>query len=215
MPRPSRNVDAALLRAGRALYPATGIRGLSVRKVAERAGVNVAMFHYHFGSKEQFVRMLLAQMYDAMFEKLSLVAGGGDPVASLRAALLVLGRFAREHRAILQRILLDALGGEPVALDFGRTNLPRHVRVVAGLVAAGQASGALRKVAPLQALALVGGAIPGPILVGAMAVDAAGASRALRRAFEREVLDDDALAERIDLVLVALASPAPAAARCA
>ena len=170
MPRPSRNVDAALLRAGRALYPATGIRGLSVRKVAERAGVNVAMFHYHFGSKEQFVRMLLAQMYDAMFEKLSLVAGGGDPVASLRAALLVLGRFAREHRAILQRILLDALGGEPVALDFGRTNLPRHVRVVAGLVAAGQASGALRKVAPLQALALVGGAIPGPILVGAMAV---------------------------------------------
>ena len=96
MPRPSRNVDAALLRAGRALYPATGIRGLSVRKVAERAGVNVAMFHYHFGSKEQFVRMLLAQMYDAMFEKLSLVAGGGDPVASLRAALLVLGRFAAQ-----------------------------------------------------------------------------------------------------------------------
>jgi AcrR family transcriptional regulator len=213
MARPSRNVDAALLRAGTALYPATGIRGLSVRKVAERARVNVAMFHYHFGSKEGFVRVLLARMYDAMFEKLSLAAGGDDPVDALRRALLVLARFARDHRAILQRILLDALAGEAVALEFGRTNLPRHVGVVAGLVAAGQANGALRRVAPLQALALVGGAIPAPILVGAMFVDAAGVSRNLRRAFERDVLDDVALAERVDLVLAALAAPRDAARR--
>ena len=207
MPRPSRNVDVALLRAGRALYPASGIHALSVRKVAERARVNVAMFHYHFGTKENFVRVLLAQIYDAMFERLSLAADGEDPVDALRRALLVLAHFVRDHRAVLRRILLDALAGEPVALDFARTNLPRHVRVVSGLLAAGQASGALRGVSPLQALSLLGAAVPGPILVGTMVVEAAGVSRSLRRTFEREVLGDDALAERIDVVLAGLAAP--------
>ena len=38
MPRPSRNVDVLLLRAGREMFPSAGVRGLSVRKVAERAG---------------------------------------------------------------------------------------------------------------------------------------------------------------------------------
>jgi AcrR family transcriptional regulator len=205
--RPSRNVDVALLRAGRSLYPTTGIRGLSVRKVAERAGVNVAMFHYHFGSKEKFVSVLLAQMYDAMFERLTLAADGAAPVAALRRALLGLAHFARDHRSVLRRILLDALAGERVAVEFARTNLPRHLRVVAGLVVAGQACGALRDIAPLQALALLGGAIGGPILLGSAITENARDTRALRTACERQVLDDDALAQRVDLVLVALAAP--------
>lgn len=207
MGRPSRNVDAALLRAGRVLYPTTGIRGLSVRKVAERAGVNVAMFHYHFGSKEKFVAVLLAQIYDAMFERLRLAADGDAPVAALRRTLLVLAQFARDHRAVLRRILLDALAGERVAVEFARSNLPRHLRVVAGLVVAGQASGALRDVAALQAIALLAGAIGAPILLGSAVTESDGVPRATRVAFEREVLDDAAIGERIDLVLAALAAP--------
>ena len=206
MARPSRNVDAALLRAGRALYPSTGIRALSVRKVCERAGVNVAMFHYHFRSKERFVAVLLAQIYEAMFERLALAADGGPPLAALRRALLVLAHFARDHRAVLRRILLDALAGEPVAIEFARANLPRHLRIVAGLVRAAQAAGKLRDIAPLQALALLGGAIGGPILLGTALTESAAVPRTLRLAFEREVLDDDALAERVDLLLATLAA---------
>jgi len=205
--RPSRNVDAALLRAGRALYPTSGIAGLSVRKVAERAGVNVAMFHYHFGSKERFVAILLGQIYDAMFERLRLAADGEAPLPALRRALLVLAHFARDHRAVLRRILLDALAGERVAVEFARTNVPRHLQVVAHLVAASRASGALRDVAPLQALALLAGSIGAPILLGSAITESGGIPRALRGAFEREVLGDDAIAERIDLVLAALARP--------
>jgi AcrR family transcriptional regulator len=204
--RPSRNVDAALLRAGRALYPSTGIRALSVRKVCERAGVNVAMFHYHFGSKERFVAVLLAQMYEAMFERLALAADGGPPLAALRRALLVLAHFARDHRAVLRRILLDALAGEPVAVEFARANLPRHLRIVAGLVRAAQAAGKLRDIAPLLALALLGGAIGGPILLGTALTESAAVPRTLRVAFQREVLDDAALTERIDLLLATLAT---------
>jgi hypothetical protein len=141
-----------------------------------------------------------------MFERLALAADGGPPLAALRRALLVLAHFARDHRAVLRRILLDALAGEPVAIEFARANLPRHLRIVAGLVRAAQAAGKLRDIAPLQALALLGGAIGGPILLGTALTESAAVPRTLRLAFEREVLDDDALAERVDLLLATLAA---------
>jgi len=65
MPRPSRNLDRALLAAGRALLPARGCSGLSIREVAEAANVNLGMFHYHFKTREAFLRTLLQSMYES------------------------------------------------------------------------------------------------------------------------------------------------------
>ena len=79
MTRPSRNVDRLLLRAGRELFPETGVAQLSVRKVAIRAGVNPGMFHYHFGNKDLFVRQLLQELYDEMFASLELAASARLP----------------------------------------------------------------------------------------------------------------------------------------
>jgi AcrR family transcriptional regulator len=211
VPRPSRNVDAALLASGRALYPAAGVRGLSVRKVVERAGVNLGMFHYHFRSKEAFVRALLQQLYDGMFAELELAAhADARPVESLRAALLVMARFVRDHRRLLRRLLADAMNDEPVALEFAHANLPRHVGVVLELVAAGQRDGSLRPLAPPQALAFVAGSIGAPILLGSMIAERNGAARALRGAFETRVVSDDALAERVELAIAGLCAPVAA-----
>ncbi|MCB2034217.1 MAG: helix-turn-helix transcriptional regulator, partial [Ottowia sp.] len=64
MPRPSRNLDQRLLQSGRRLYPRLGCAGLTVRAVADDAGVAPGMFHYHFDSKEAFLRQVLQQFYD-------------------------------------------------------------------------------------------------------------------------------------------------------
>jgi AcrR family transcriptional regulator len=45
MPRRSQQIDRALLASARALFPATGCARLSVRAVAEHAGVQPAMLH--------------------------------------------------------------------------------------------------------------------------------------------------------------------------
>ena len=70
MPRPSRNLDRALLAAGRELFPARGCAGLSVREVADAAGVNLGMFHYHFKSREAFLRALLQSVYEDLSSEL-------------------------------------------------------------------------------------------------------------------------------------------------
>ncbi|MGH2746237.1 MAG: TetR/AcrR family transcriptional regulator [Thermoleophilaceae bacterium] len=211
MARPSRNVDVQLLAAGRELYPETGAGGLSVRKVVERAGANLGMFHYHFRTKDAFVRTLLQSVYETMFAELEVAAQlPGPPVAALRSAMRVIARFGRDNRRLLRRLVADAVDGEPAALDFLRANFPRHFGVIVGLIAAGQRAGMLKPVPLAQAVTFIAGAVAAPILVGSAVVDAGLAPAALADRFDSEVLADAALDERIDLALAGLAVPSGA-----
>lgn len=207
MPRPSRNVDALLLKAGRELFPQTGAAAMSVRKVAARAGVNLGMFHYHFGNKDEFVRRLLQQLYDEMFANLELAASAAPAVDALRAALCVLGRFARDHASLLRRLLIDALSGEPQAGAFLRANVHRHLGVIRRLIEDGQREGVLKAMAPAQALALLAGSVAAPLLVAASLSERGLARREAATRFAKDVATDAAIAERADCALAGLAAP--------
>ena len=99
MPRPSRHLDRALLAAGRELFPAFGCSGLTIRQVAEAADVNIGMFHYHFRTREIFLREVMQGAYEEMFSQLTL--GGAKEagfVGSLRASLLSLIHISEPTR---------------------------------------------------------------------------------------------------------------------
>ncbi len=216
MTRPSRNLDRALLAAGRALYPATGCAGLTIRQVCEAAGVNTGMFNYHFGTREKFLRAVMQQAYEEMFARFTLVtARPAAPVPQelLRAALRVLGRFVRDNRLFIARLLSDVLAGEPVAREFARENLPRHATVIAGLVAEGAARRTMRPLAPAQAIGTIAGALAMPILAGGAIAESGTLPKAAARALADSVLSDEAIDERIELILHALAAPPKAAPR--
>lgn len=214
MGRPSRNVDQRLLDTGRRLLPRTGCSGLSVRRLAEEAGVNPGMFHYHFRSKQNFLRTLLQQTYDEMFARLQLTAQRElPPLENLRAAINLIARFVRDNRLLLLRLLADAIGGEPVAAEFLRANLPRHLGVVAALMQAAQAQGSLVPLPTAQALGFVVGAVGMPILAGAALEGGLLAPFDALPDLPDEVLSDAALAQRIDLALAALAAGAGGAVR--
>src|SRR5258706_4483877 len=165
-PRPSRNLDQALLAAGRRLFPQRGCAGLSVREIADSAGVNLGMFHYHFKSREAFLRALMQQAYEEMFATLTLeVAREKDPVVNLRNALRVLGRFMRDNRPFLARVFTDALSGEQCAREFLRDNMPRHLGVLHGIVTEGQMRGSFIDIPFPQVIGLCGGGMVMPILL--------------------------------------------------
>ena len=211
MTRPSRNVDRLLLRAGRELFPETGAARLSIRKVALRAGVNPGMFHYHFGAKDLFVRQVLQELYDEMFANLELAASARSPRDALSAALNVLGRFARDNARLLRRLIADALSGDPLAREFLRANMPRHVGVLLSLIRSGQRAGQLRSVAPAQALVFLAGSVAAPMVIGGVLADhdlVPGVAAGLPAL----IGTDAAIAERVDCALAGLARrPAPMA----
>lgn len=207
MPRPSQEQDQALLAAGAALYPQWGCAGLSVRRVAQAAGVNPAMVHYHFGSKDGFLRALLQQHYEAMFDTLQLNSQGeADVMERLAAALLGVARFVREHRPLIARVWADAQAGQVVAQDFLRTNAPRHLGVLMALMQEAEARGRLPAQPLLTRFSFLMGAVVAPlVLVGGMqALDVV--PPALRAAVDDQVMSDEALMRRIEWALLGLAS---------
>lgn len=218
MARPSQQHDQALLRSGRALFAQHGCAGLSQRLVAGHAGVRPAMVHYHFGSKDGFLRAVLQQLYDELFAGLpSAAPGGGDPLATLRTTLLLLAGFVRQHQPLLQRLVADAAAGHAVVHHFLRDNAPRHLGLLMQLLQAAQQAGRLPGVeSPLAGAVFLMGAVVAPLLV-APAVVALGPvlpgwpPGALGAAITSQVASDAAIGHRIDLALAALSHPQPAA----
>ena len=153
MTRPSRNIDQVLIATARELLPETGCQGFSIRQLTERAGVNLGMFHYHFKKREKFLSQVLHDVYQEMFSTLTLQAQADrPPLENLRAALTVLGHFARDNRRLMRRLMADAMNDDPTAIDFFRRHFPLHLAVLAQLVVVGQQAGLLRKIPPLQAI---------------------------------------------------------------
>jgi AcrR family transcriptional regulator len=211
-PRPSRNLDRALLAAGRALLPQRGCAGLSVREVADAAGVNLGMFHYHFKSRETFLRALLQTMYEDMYSQLTFEADHKlGPVEALRAALRFMGRFVRANRPVLARVLGDALCGDPIAVAFLRANFPRHLGVILRLIEGAQAAGLVKPMPPPQAMGICAGSLAMPILVGGALADSGALGAAGSKMITEALLSDAALDQRIELALAAISQPAPTA----
>jgi len=206
MARPSQNIDQRLLDAGMELLPQTGCRGLSARRLTEHAGVNLGMFHYHFRTKDNFIRTLLQQTYERMFQDLVLQSHEGmSPVDNLRKAVRVIAEFGRTHRQLLLRIGADALAGEQVAAEFLQANLPRHLAVIAGLVGEAQRNGDLVKAPVPQVIAFIAGSVMSPVLLGTALLENGGWPAAAAM-LEQEVLSKKAVEQRIEFALRGLSA---------
>ena len=209
MSRPSRQQDQALLASGAALYPELGCAGLSVRAVAAHAGVTAGMFHYHFESKDAFLRQVLQGFYEDLFSQMSApVQQPGTPLERLHSALGAIARFVREHAPLLRRVLGDAQTGHPVVNDFIQRNLPRHVELVLGLLAEADQRGELGPQPPLLRATFLFGAVMAPVMAAAVMRDSGLLPAFAQPLVQPQVLSDAAIDERIRLAIQALTSGA-------
>ena len=208
MKRPPRGgSERRLLDMARAMLPETGISGLRLREVARRAGVNLGLFHYHFGSKEAFTRRLLQELYEGFFTELSLESRGeGSPRERLHRSLVTIARFMRQHRQFIVMIIQELLQGHKGCIEFVRKNMPRHVAVIAGLIEEGQKAGQIKPIPLPMAMAFTMGGIGVPNLMITM-LERVGAKRAFDMApkdLESLMLSDQALTQRAELIVSVL-----------
>jgi len=207
MARPGRNIEQALLKSGRKLYAQRGAAGLSVRALTDHARANLGMFHYHFRTKDEFLRRLLDGWYEEMFEALSgRVQQDGPPLERLQEALFFLASFARDNRTMLARVLMDAAGGNTVAAQFLRTNAPRHLGLLLGFMQQAESEGLIVATPPLQRFIFVMSAVAMPLLIAPGLHSLGVAPRVLGAQMQKQVMSDAAIRQRIALVLKAIAT---------
>jgi AcrR family transcriptional regulator len=128
----------ALLRAATDLLETTGAAGLSLRALAERAGLSRQAPYNHFADKET----LLAELARAGFERLgrALEAAGrhdAEPIVRLERAALAYIAFALAAPALFRLMFskeLVAIERHPTADAASHTAFGRLVEIVAALV---------------------------------------------------------------------------------
>jgi AcrR family transcriptional regulator len=180
-----------------------------VREVAEEAGVNLGMFHYHFKTRDAFLRELLQSVYEDMFSQLQVQRDDAwTPVDNLRAALRFLGRFLRANRPILSRVLADALCGDPIAIDFLKRNAPAAPGAPPGARRARAEGRQPRAHARAPGGRVLRGKPRHAIIFGGAAVDSGALPPPAARMVEGTLLSDAAIDARIDLALAAIAREA-------
>ena len=182
------DTESKILAAARTVFTRRGTIGARVQEIAAEAGVNQALVHYYFGSKEALAERVFFEAAGRMSQAMRVVA---DPTATLEqlverfvAAYIdtvretpfvpgyVLGEVT-QHPERLEALLERALGAGPNQLAMlARTRIET-------LLQAGAADGSLRPMTTRQFLvnvmALVGFPfIARPIL--AAVLDVGGAS---------------------------------------
>jgi AcrR family transcriptional regulator len=212
MSRPAGDAERRLLKAGVAILEQHGFRGLSLRAVAAKAGVNVGLVGYHFGGKDAFVAQVAQHAYEEFYADFTLqVEGEADPLKALRKGLLRLVTFIRDHRGMVRSIIRDTMLGEPGAEAFTKGNMPRHGKVVVGLIKACQAKGKLMDLPIPLVMGSLMGLLATPTLTADLMMAKAKAAakggpgwiRLDPKEVHDSILSDAALALRVDLALKA------------
>lgn len=106
-PRGREEVRSALIRAGAELFASRGLSAVSVRDVAERAGVNHGLVHHYFGSKDDLLREVVHELAEELLQKTSMAfdelfeTSGRTGLFRIMARLILDGydpkRFVMKH----------------------------------------------------------------------------------------------------------------------
>ena len=99
-----RETRQRVLEAASALFAEHGFHGTTARDIAERAGVNLAAAHYHFGSKESLYLEVLRAPFDAITAALE--RRGARLTAGVRATRAAFEGLLRARVLAMLEILL-------------------------------------------------------------------------------------------------------------
>lgn len=157
-----------LIEQGLLLAQEKGLRGLAVREVAKRAGVNPGSFVYHFGTREAFVAELVEIWYAPMYEELRLasVDARGNGLDRLRAALEQLLTFIEAQAGFVAHLVADAVAGEVVARAFLMGMPTRHPALLLRLLEEAQREGSLISGPPIPMMMFIMAAAGLPMVLG-------------------------------------------------
>jgi TetR/AcrR family transcriptional regulator, repressor for neighboring sulfatase len=183
----------AILGAAEELFYDRGFDDVTVRDIAEQAGVSHALVHQYAGSKEEIFRAVLARNDGLM------VAGATDNLGLLESAGLMLRRgLEPPGREYLQLLMKTALSGVPYDQTTGRfTEVDRLVELAARQAAV--ASPAERAEKDLDPRLV--GACVGSLLLGWVAGESW-----LRPAWGLKDLDDAEIADGLERVILSILS---------
>lgn len=193
----------AILAAARDLFARHGVDGVSVRQIAAAAGINHALVHRYFGTKDEMVTAIMLAEVRALSEMARPEADPPSSLAALGEAFRYLLSDGRTSLILMMRAELDGMA--PERLIEGSPLRP--LSLLADWLERGAAQAERPPVADPRLVAMVlGAAIMGLASVQPMLAAGAG----LQDRDPDEVLQG-CLQTAVGLAAIAIGAPPPAA----
>lgn len=135
----------ALIHAGVEILAKEGVSGLSLRKVALKAGVSHAAPYAHFADKQSLIAAISTEGFRQLYEKIYTAAQNfqDKPTKQLVEVAWVYVQFALEDRDRFKVMFSDVIKKEKDYPEFVAES-QRNFQLVKEIVAANQVSGQLR-----------------------------------------------------------------------
>lgn len=133
-PRADGDSRAEILEAARTLFAARGFQGATTRSIAERAGVDVALIHYFFGTKAGLFAAAIDLPAIAAQIEARIVEPSGDRAEAL--ARLYLEQLFTQNITTFSALLRTALGS-PEAMPELRRLVEQTMITIASRVLGG------------------------------------------------------------------------------
>ncbi|HSH46876.1 MAG TPA: TetR/AcrR family transcriptional regulator [Longimicrobiales bacterium] len=136
------------------LFAHHGYHGASVRRITREAGVNLGAITYHFGSKRELYERAFAACIGPLGDRIQGVAKApGDPLTRLDEVLGLFMEYLEERPELPQLMLQEtAMGRRPP--PAAQEQLQRILGALAGIIAEGQAQGAMIRAGDPRLLAV-------------------------------------------------------------
>ena len=132
----------AILGAGERVFARAGFTGATMAAIADEAGLPKANLHYHFGSKHELYREVLARTLHDWLVPLDGLVADADPRQALEAYIRAKMAMSAERPDASRVFANELLHGAPVLGALMRTELRAVVRrkaaVVQGWIDAGR-----------------------------------------------------------------------------
>ena len=150
-PRPApQDSRSRILAAATAEFALRGFAASTVDRIAARSRFNKAMIYYHFGSKQGLYRAVLRDIFTAMGDHLTRIAG--EPIAPDEKLDRFVATFVAEGSArpeIAPIILREVAEGGRRLDEETYTLMLRVVRTMTGIVQEGRDTGQFADVDPI------------------------------------------------------------------
>ena len=180
----------ALIQAGIEILAKEGVSGLSLRKVASRAGVSHSAPYSHFKDKQSLIAAITTESFRQLYEELkeAIAPFSSDPKRQLTAGSLAYAQFALDHTDMFKIMFSGVLEKEkdyPAYVEATRQTFGQVVQVIQAC----QDAGVLRPAPPEVMAVSVWGQVHGIV------------SLALEGQISHTVLDRHSVRELVSLAV--------------
>ena len=119
------NLKTQILDTAEELFSNNGYAATSIRRIADRAGVNPALVHYYFGNKKALLQKVMERALEPLGQAIAALKKGNEASPELIADLLI--TMAAKHpnipRLLIREVFLP--GGE--MQQFFTENMAPHL----------------------------------------------------------------------------------------